>query len=117
MIAFAADEDFNNLIVRGLRRRRPEADVVRAQDAGLVAASDELILEWAAREHRVLLTHDVQTMLLHAYQRVSSGAGMTGVLVVPQWLSIGDAIEDLVLVVACSEIGDWRDRVVHFPLR
>ena len=117
MIRFAADEDFNNLIVRGLRRRRPEADVVRAQDAGLKATSDELILEWAASEHRVLLTHDVQTMLLHAYQRVSSGAGMPGVLVVPQWLSIGDAIEDLVLVVACSETGDWRDRVVHFPLR
>ena len=62
MLRFAADENFNNDIVRGLRRRKPELDIVRVQEAGLSGAVDPDVLEWAAREGRVLLTHDVATM-------------------------------------------------------
>lgn len=61
MLALAADENFNNDIVRGLRRRMPELDIVRIQDAGLSGADDPTVLEWAAREGRILLTHDVST--------------------------------------------------------
>lgn len=60
MLRFAADENFNNDIVRGLRRRKPNLDVVRVQEAGLSGAVDPDVLEWAAREGRVLLTHDVR---------------------------------------------------------
>lgn len=59
MLRFAADENFNNDIVRGLRRRMPDLDIVRVQEAGLSGAIDTDVLEWAAREGRVLLTHDV----------------------------------------------------------
>lgn len=48
MLSLAADENFNNDIVRGLQRRNPQVDIVRVQDAGLCGASDEAILEWAA---------------------------------------------------------------------
>lgn len=32
MLRLAADEDFNNRILRGLIRRQPELDIVRVQD-------------------------------------------------------------------------------------
>jgi hypothetical protein len=35
MLQFVADENFNNDILRGIRRRNPEVDVVRVQDEGL----------------------------------------------------------------------------------
>jgi hypothetical protein len=50
MLPLAADENFNNDIVRGLLRRNPRLDIVRAQDVGLSGAGDEAVLEWAARE-------------------------------------------------------------------
>lgn len=53
MLTLAADEDFNNDIIRGARRRTPDADIVRVQDAGLSGMDDEAVLEWAAREGRV----------------------------------------------------------------
>ena len=53
MLRLAADENFNNDIVRGLLRRRPDLDIVRVQDVGLSGADDPAILEWAAREGRV----------------------------------------------------------------
>lgn len=36
MLRLATDEDFNNRILRGLLRRRPDLDIARAQDAGLI---------------------------------------------------------------------------------
>ena len=62
MLRLLADENLNNDIVRGLRRRLPGLDLVRVQDVGLSGADDPTILAWAAREGRVMLTHDVSTM-------------------------------------------------------
>ena len=73
MIRLAADENFDNDIVRGLLRRKPGVDIVRVQDAGLSGAADPTVLEWAAREDRIVLTHDVSTMTRHAYERVQAG--------------------------------------------
>ena len=61
MLRLAADENFNNNIVRGLLRQRPGLDIVRIQDVGLSGADDPTVLEWAAQEGRVLLTHDAST--------------------------------------------------------
>lgn len=41
MLKLAADENFNNDIVRGLLRRNPTLDIVRVQDVGLSGADDE----------------------------------------------------------------------------
>ena len=62
MLKFATDENFRAIILRGLKRRKPDLDVVRVQDVGLSGADDETILAWAAEERRILLTHDVKTM-------------------------------------------------------
>jgi Uma2 family endonuclease len=40
VLAFLADENFNRRIVHGLRRRRPDLDIVRVQDVGLSGAND-----------------------------------------------------------------------------
>ena len=55
---YLADENFNGDILRGVCRQRPDLDVVRVQDVGLSGSSDPEILEWAAREGRVVITHD-----------------------------------------------------------
>ena len=54
MLLFVADENFNNDIVRGLLRRKPDLNIVRVQDVGLRGAEDPIILEWAANEGRLL---------------------------------------------------------------
>jgi hypothetical protein len=41
MLPLAADENFNNDIVRGVLRRNPRLDIVRVQDVGLSGAKDE----------------------------------------------------------------------------
>ena len=116
MLRLAADENFNNNIVRGLLRRRPDADFVRVQDAGLSGADDPTVLEWAAQQGRVVVSHDVSTLRKHAYERVAAGLRMPGVFEVPNTVSIGRAIDDLLLVIECSLEGEWEGQVRYLPL-
>ncbi len=117
MLHLATDEDFNNRILRGLLRRNPELNIVRAQDAGLRGRMDTEILEWAASEGRVLLTHDVTTMKQHAYDRIAAGLPMPGVFESAQDVPIGQAIEDILLLAECSLEGEWEWQVRFLPLR
>lgn len=117
MLKLAADEDFNNRIVRGLLRRAPDIDLKRVQDAGLLAANDPSVLEWAAGEGRVLLTHDVTTMKRHAFARISAGLPMPGVFEIAQALPIGVAIDEILILVECSLESEWEGQVRFLPLR
>lgn len=117
MIRFLSDEDFNRRILRGLRRRIPSLDVVRVQDVGLITRPDTEVLEWAANENRVVLTHDVTTMSRYAFDRVNQNLPMPGVIEVAQDVPIGEAIEDLVLIAECSLENEWQNQVLYIPLK
>jgi len=116
MLRLAVDENFNNNILRGLLRRNPELDIVRLQDVGLSGADDPTVLEWAAREGRVLLTHDVSTITRYAYERVQAGRPMPGVFEVSRAVPIGRTIEDILLLAECSLEGEWEGQVRYLPL-
>jgi hypothetical protein len=116
MLRLAADENFNNNIVRGLLHRKPELDIVRIQEVGLSGADDPTILDWAAREGRVLFTHDVSTITRYAYERVRAGQPMPGVFEVSRTVPIGRAIADILLLVECSLDGEWEGQVRYLPL-
>jgi hypothetical protein len=106
MLRLATDEDFNNRILRGLLRRNPGLDIVRVQDAALLGRSDAEVLEWAATEGRILLTHDVATMKQHVDERIAAGLPMPGVFELAQDVSIRQAIEDIFLLAECSFDGE-----------
>ena len=102
MLRLLADENFNNQIVRGILRRRPEIDIVRVQDVDLSETDDRVILEWAAQQGRILLAHDVETMTRHAYERVQAGLEMPGVFEIRRNVSVGLAIEEIILLTEGS---------------
>ncbi len=116
MIRFLSDEDFNNRILRGLLRRQPELDVVRVQDTPLSGMADAAILEWAAQEGRVLLTHDVSTMTRFAFERIREGKAMAGIIEVPQAAPIRVVIEDLLLIALTNLPEELENRVEYLPL-
>jgi predicted nuclease of predicted toxin-antitoxin system len=58
VLRLLADENFNGIVFRELLLREPALDLVRAQDLRLVGRPDPVVLDWAAAQGRVLLTHD-----------------------------------------------------------
>ena len=116
MLRFLADENFNNVIVRGLQSMLPDVDVTTVQWLGMDGTPDPAVLEWAAANERVLLTHDWRTMPGHVRDRLVAHKIVWGVLVVPTTLPVRRAIEELALVADSSEPADWRDQIVRLPL-
>ena len=80
MVRLAFDENFNNDVLRGLLRRSPRLDGIRVQDAKLAGQDDPTVLEWAAQQGRVLVSHDVSTLTAYAYARVKAGQPMPGLV-------------------------------------
>jgi Domain of unknown function (DUF5615) len=115
MLRLVADENFDGSILRGLRRRNPDLDIVRVQDVGLSGADDPTVLEWSAYDGRILLTHDVTTITHYAYERVRVGLPMPGVFEVNLESSAGRIIEDILLLAACSLEGEWNGQVLYLP--
>ncbi len=116
MLRLAADENFDGRIVRGLLRVLPDLDLVRVQDTPLAEAPDEEVLEWAAREGRLVLTHDVGTMTAAAWARVRAGLPMPGLIEVSSEQPIGRAIDEIRLVVVASREGEHEAQVLFLPL-
>lgn len=116
MLRLAADENFNQDIVRGVRRRNSRADIVCIQDVGLVGSADAEVLEWCAAAGRALLTHDVSTITRHAYDRVREGKSMPGVFEIGPAISLAQAIDDILLLIECSEDDEWQGQVRYLPL-
>jgi len=78
----AADEDFNNVILRRAQRRNADLDIVRVQYvAGLSGADDATVLEWTRES-------------------------MPGLIAVPRDVPVGVAIEDLLLIAEYSSKED-----------
>jgi hypothetical protein len=116
MIRLLTDENFNQNIVRGLRRRLPQLDLISARDAGLARQPDMFLLHWAAQQNRAILTHDIKTMVRDAKQLIRPGEAMAGVIFVPDQLPIGRAINDLELALECKSESEIRDAVTYLPL-
>jgi Domain of unknown function (DUF5615) len=116
MLRLVSDENLNGDIVRGLLRRHPELELVRVQDVGLMQTPDPDILEWAASQGRVLLSHDESTVPPAAYQRVGESKGMPGVFILPDRMPIGQAIEEILFLSLDVEPDEWKDQVLFLPL-
>jgi hypothetical protein len=116
MLRLLADENFNGDIVRGLRLRQTNLDLVRVQDVGLVGADDPTVLNWAAENNRIILTHDRATMPAHAFERLAAGLEMPGLFLVSDRLPTGQAIDEIVLMDSCTDQREWDRQVVYLPL-
>ena len=116
MLRLLIDQDLDHVILRGLLLRVPNLDVITAHQVGLSNASDPEVLSWAAEQERILVTHDLKTIPKHAYERVEAGEVMPGVIAVPDLLAIGQAIEELATLIACSELHEWENLVIYLPL-
>jgi predicted nuclease of predicted toxin-antitoxin system len=116
MLRLLSDENFNGDIVRGLFLRQPDLDLLRVQDVGLRKVDDPAILDWAASNGRILLTHDRATMPDFAYERLSQGQQMSGLFVINDRMPVRQVIDELLLLIDCSEQDEWKGIVLYLPL-
>ena len=114
---FLADENFNNDILRGVWRRIPDANFIRVQDTEIAGADDPHVLEFAAEQGYILLTHDVNTMRGFFYDRMKAGKAVPSVFLVHKQTPIGEVIDELELIILASDEAEWVGQLEYIPLR
>lgn len=112
---FLADEDLRFEIVLAARRLEPSIDFPTVTELGRGGLSDAEQLEFAQREGRILISHDVNSLRGLADARIADGRGVSGVLLTPQRNPTREVAETIVLICAASEAAEWVDRVVFIP--
>jgi len=80
-----------------------------------LGSADAVILRWAEREDRILLTQDVHTMPEHLARHLEAGLHSPGVFVIASGCSIGLLVGELELVAHAGERADYQDVVTYVP--
>jgi hypothetical protein len=91
-------------------------DVLTAHQVGLSNASDSEVLAWAAEQERILITHDRRTMPYHAASRIARAEKLAGIIIVSRQLPISQVINELEIIVSCSDMIEWENIIKHLPL-
>jgi predicted nuclease of predicted toxin-antitoxin system len=114
-IRLLADENLRRAIVLGLRRREPSASFMQAYEAGAAGKDDLTVLQIAAEQNRILVSHDLRTIPKYFRQFVMRQAS-PGVILIPQKLPLNMAIEQLLLIWLASEAEEWVNQIRFLPL-
>ena len=116
MLRLLIDQDLDQVIIRGLLLRVPNLDVITAYQANLSDASDPELLAWASEQKRIVVTHDRRTMPYHAAERMAEGERISGIIIVSRRLPVSLVIDDLEIIVSCSDMDEWENVLKHLPL-
>lgn len=114
-IKYLADENLRQAIVLGVKRREPSIDFLQSAEAGLKGKSDLEVLEIAAREDRIRVSHDLRTLPNH-FKEFIARRSSPGVFLVPQNITSIGAIEELIIMWAASDALEWKNRINFLPL-
>jgi hypothetical protein len=90
-------------------------DFRTAELAQLRGLDDPDVLAIAARDERILVTHDSKTMPRHFGSFIESQRS-AGVIVIPQHQPVSVAVDELLLIWTATSAEDWTNRICYLPL-
>lgn len=113
-IRFQGDYDFSGIIIRALLRQEPAIDFQTGHQAGLEGLPDDQVLAIAAREGRILVSHDRTTMPSH-FANFIAHSNSPGLILVSQSFPTLQAVYELRLIWAASAAEEYVNRTVSIP--
>jgi Domain of unknown function (DUF5615) len=101
-----------------LLRAVPDLEVWIIGDPGAPPRGtlDPDILIWCEEHDFVLVTNNRKSMPRHLADHLALGRHMPGILVTNPALSIGELLDELVLIAGASDENEYRDLILYLPL-
>jgi hypothetical protein len=109
-----ADANLNAAIATGLVRNNSEINFQRAEDVPLKGLPDQAVLAAAAQQSRVLVSYDIRSIPAHLRDFIRENDS-PGVILIPQRMRIGSAIENLQLVCEVCDASDSANTICLLP--
>jgi hypothetical protein len=117
-IRYLLDENVDPLFRAALLRREPDLLVWRVGDPGAPPGetSDPAILEWCEGNQFILVTNNRKSMTQHLQDHLDKGRHCPGILELNPNMSVGETIEELLLIWNVSDAGEYWDLLIYLPL-
>jgi hypothetical protein len=115
---YVIDENTTPALADQLRRRQPDIKVLTIGDgvAPPKGTPDPDILVWLEQHGYTLITRNRESMPVHLQQYIAAGHHVPGILTLRSKASLGEVLEDLMLIWEVAEADEYQDQIVHIPL-
>ncbi|NES18214.1 MAG: hypothetical protein F6K41_04610 [Symploca sp. SIO3E6] len=90
--------------------------VVGGLDAPPKRTLDPDILCWCEVNDFVLVTNNRSTMPVHLADHLTQGRHIPGILILNPNLSIGQTLDELILIAEASFDDEYQDQIINLPL-
>ena len=117
-IRFLVDENTTRAIGDQLRRRQPDLVLLTIGDdqAPPIGTADPDILLWLEREGYCLITRNRRSMPVHLRDHSNAGRRVPGIFALRPRASVGEIIEDLLLIWSAARPDEYANRIEFVPL-
>jgi len=117
-VLYLLDENMPHAVRDQLLLREPKIGVMVIGDesAPALGTPDAVILEWIERNGYILISRNRRTIPRHLREHLAAGYHVPGIFLLRRRCSLGQLIEDLLLIWKASEPGEYRDRIEYLPL-
>ena len=117
-IRYLMDENLNPLYKKQLLIKKPGLVVYSVGDPGSPPKGtlDPEILCWCEQNNFILVTNNRKSMPVHLGAHVSQGHHIPGIIIPNDGMTVGETIEELILIAQIGTVGDFQDRIGYLPV-
>ena len=117
-IRYLMDENVNPLLRREILRREVSLTVwqvgmLGAPDYGML---DPEILVWCEESGFILVTNNRKSMPVHLNDYLAEGHHIFGIFSLNENVSIGETIDELILIALATSAEDYQDQIIYLPI-
>jgi len=118
LICLLLDEHVDPRLRKQLLQREPNIVIWRIGDplAPPRGALDPEILEWCAHNRFLLVTNNRASMPRHVADHLAKGGEFPGILVIGPRMSLGEILEELLIIWQASTPDEYRNQIRYLPL-
>jgi hypothetical protein len=118
MIQYLIDENLPSLYEDQLKRYFPELRVLMIGNPNTPPRGtlDPEILLWCEYYNFILVTNNRRSMPIHLAEHLAQNHHIPGIFVLRRKFTIGEIINDLILIAQVGEAKDYKNRITHIPL-
>lgn len=117
-IRYLLDENLHPLYKKQLLLKKPNLVVYAVGDPGTPPKEtlDPEILLWCVENNFILITNNRKSMPVHLADHLAEGHHIPGIITLNAEMSIGDTINELVLIAEAGLEDDYYDRIGYLPV-
>lgn len=117
-LKYLMDENVDPAYPTQIRRKRTELVIRVVGETGTPEKStlDPEILLWCEEYNFVLVTNNRSSMPVHLTEHIAQGRHVPGIFILNPSLSIGQNIDELIVVAEGSFDDEYQDHIVHLPI-